>query len=299
VNRSSAVGLIGLGAMGFPIAQRLLDRRRHLVVFDVDAGRIDEVVRLGGSGASSPAVVAAMAQTVLLVLPGPKEVREALLGPGGLLTGTTRPGLVVDLTTSDPAMSREMAAVATASAVDYVDAGILGNPPTARDGRMILLTGGADAALAAAEQVLPDISATRHHVGGVGAGHTAKLAANELFTAQVAAMGEALAILLAAGVQQEAFLAALAGTGGRGAGLADIGTTMLGDPPAVGFALRLAAKDALLTSRLASEHGQPSPLADALAATFNGAAAQHPTADYTSVYQHIVQRRATMVSDHG
>lgn len=299
MNRSSAVGVIGLGAMGFPIAERLLDRRRDLVVFDVDPGRVEKLVRLGAAGASSPAVVAAMAQTVLLVLPGPNEVREALLESGGLLHATTRPGLIVDMTTSDPTVSREMAAAAQAVGASYVDAGVLGNPPTARDGNMILLTGGLDAAVAVAEDALCEISSARHHVGPVGSGHTAKLAANELFTAQVAAMGEALAILDAASVHQLTFLRALAGTGGRGSGLADIGTVMLGQPPAVGFALRLAAKDARLTARLANENSQPAPLAEALATTYEGAAADHPMADYTGVYRHMLKQRTVIESADG
>lgn len=285
MSETLAIGLVGAGAMGHAIGQRLLVRGFRPVVYDIEQARADLLVEAGAIGASSPATIAELAGVVLTVLPNPEAVERAVLGPRGLVSATRSGTVVVDLTTSSPDVSRRVAGELERKGASYVDVGVLGNPPTAAAGTMTLLVGGEERHLKAVRPVLEAISASIRVLGPVGAGHTAKLVANELFLAQVAAMGEALSVLEASGVDPDVFLEALAGVGGRAVGLADIGRVMRSQPSAAGFALRLAAKDARLLAEMAVAAGHPAPLATALRDLYGAAAEREPEADFTGVYR--------------
>lgn len=290
------VGLVGVGAMGEAIARRLLDQGFQPVVCDLDVRRVDALVQRGAVGAGTPATVVTLAGTVLTALPTPEAVDAAVLGQHGLATGAQAGTVVVDLTSSSPDMSRTVSDALAARGAGYLDAGVLGNPPTAEAGTMTLLVGGDGRHLEQVRGVLDAISGRVWHLGAVGSGHAAKIVANELFLAQVAAMGEALGVLERTGGDPDTFLEALAGVGGRAVGLADIGRTMRGDPPPVGFALRLAAKDARLLAELASGAGADAPLSSALRRLYASAAESWPDEDFTRVY--LAQRPAALGQPH-
>lgn len=279
------VGVVGLGAMGGPIVEHLLETGTAVVVFDEDPRKVSDQVARGARAAASVAALADDVDWMLLFLPGPREVSAVA---AGILAGPRRVKGIIDCTTSDPTVSREVGEGLASAGVLYADAGMLGNPPLARTGSLLLLLGATESDARPLMPVLSLVSRKVFYLGRIGGGHAAKLAANELFTSQVAAMAEALAVLGALGVDHGVFLDALSATGGRGVGLADIGRTMLDEPPATGFALRLAAKDVALLDSLAGNSRVSAPVAAALAGLFAAAAENNGDADYTRVYQHIV-----------
>lgn len=282
------VGVVGLGAMGGPVVEHLLEIGASVIVFDEDPSKTSGLVQLGATATTSAAAMADEVDWMLLFLPGPREVSAV---GSEILAAPRRLKGIIDCTTSDPSVSRGVGKRFAQAGVLYADAGMLGNPPLARTGSLLLLLGSTEADAGPLTPLLSLVSRKVFYLGRAGGGHAAKLAANELFTAQVAAMAEALAVLGALDVDHNVFLDALSATGGRGVGLADIGKTMLGEPPATGFALRLAAKDVSLLDALAGNAGVPAPVAAALAGLFAAAAENDGNADYTRVYQHIVQTR--------
>lgn len=286
MSQNFRVGVVGLGAMGGPIVEHLLEIGTGVVVFDEDSRKTRDLVQLGASAAASAAAMADEVDWMLLFLPGPREVSAV---GSEILAGPRRLKGIIDCTTSDPTVSRKMGEKLAVADVLYIDAGMLGNPPLARRGSLLLLLGATEADARPLMPLLSLVSRKVFHLGRTGGGHAAKLAANELFTSQVAAMAEALAVLGALGVDHGVFLDALSETGGRGVGLADIGKTMLNEPPATGFALRLAAKDVALLDALANNSRVSAPVAAALAGLFAAAAENNGDADYTRVYHHIVE----------
>lgn len=283
---AGTIAVVGLGAMGGPLVAHLIERGERVLVSDLDEARVAAAAALGAEAVSIDRA-AALADWVLLSLPGPAAVEAVvgqLLAPGA---GESRLSAIVDLTSSDPSVSRGLADRARALGTRYVDAGVLGNPPLARTGSLILLLGAPAAEVAELDEMLSAISRLQFALGERGAGHAAKLAANELFTAQVAAMAEALTVLDATGADTDVFLEALSATGGRGVGLADIGRTMVGEPPATGFALQLAAKDVRLLHALAGGFERELPVLTGLHQLFDAAAAGRPGEDYTRVYHHL------------
>lgn len=289
---TSSVAFVGVGAMGGPLAEHVLEQGWQVFVYDADPTRVEAVVAVGGKELVDLGTARDKADWIVLSLPGPAEVaatvQEILAGSGT----TARARGILDLTSSEPSTSRALHEQAQTRSIGYLDAGVLGNPPLARTGSLILLLGEREEGLEAYREVLDVVSRATYWLGQPGAGHAAKLAANELFTAQVAAMAEALTVLDGVQADTGVFLDALASTGGRGVGLADIGRTMVGDAPAAGFALRLAAKDVRLFLAMSADLGVELPVLSGLATLYSAASESTPTDDYTRLYHHLARSQS-------
>jgi 3-hydroxyisobutyrate dehydrogenase len=167
----TSCAVVGLGAMGGGVAAKLDAAGSLHAVWDAHPPALDAY--RGGAARGLAAVAACDA--ILLVVPGSAEI-EALLDEG-LAAGP--PGRVlVDLTTSAPDATRRLAARAGEAGLRYLDAGMSGGAAGAAAGRLTLMVGGAEEALAQARPLLETIAARIFHVGPTGAGHAMKLAHN-------------------------------------------------------------------------------------------------------------------------
>lgn len=187
----SGAGVIGLGAMGGPIARHLAGAGIRTVVADLDADAVATAEGHGATAVEDPASVAAAAGVVLVVVATDAQLSEVLTGPRGVFA-TARPGTVVLLCSSAlPATCRELAAAAPAG-VDVLDAALTGGVRSAEAGRLTLLVGGDEAALDAAGPVLDPWTGAVHLLGDVGAGQVGKTVNNIVHWAQISAIGQAL-----------------------------------------------------------------------------------------------------------
>ncbi len=210
------VGVIGLGPMGAAIALRLDEAGFEVVGTSRSAGTrtsaaargiavVDDVPALGtrlreGANGRTP--------VVLLSLPSGPQVREALLGDGGLLHDGDE-FVVIDTSTCDPADARALAEEAAGHAV--VDAPVSGGPEAARAGELSVMTGGRESDLAAADEVLRALSGRLTPCGGPGAGQIAKACNQLVVTANIAAVAEALVTASSLGADPAAVREALLG----------------------------------------------------------------------------------------
>ncbi len=146
------VGLIGVGVMGKLIASRIRDAGHQLYIFDVSKEALSRVSGPNVTVAENPAGIAASTELVLMSLPGPKQVEEAVTGSVGLLT-KARPGAIfVDLSTVDPHTTERMAATAAQKGIGYLDAPVLGRPASV--GEWSLPVGGDPESLAQCIDIL-------------------------------------------------------------------------------------------------------------------------------------------------
>ncbi len=149
---TSSVAFVGVGAMGGPLAEHVLEQGWQVYVYDADPARVEAVVAVGGEELVDLGMARDKADWIVLSLPGPSEVtatvREILAG-----SGTTARG-ILDLTSSEPSTSRALHEQAQMCSIRYLDAGVLGNPPLARTGSLILLLGGREQDLEAYWEVL-------------------------------------------------------------------------------------------------------------------------------------------------
>lgn len=180
--------------MGMPICERLVRAGYQVTAGDRRSQLEPDVLALGASWGGSARAVAVGADVLVTVLPGPAEVRDALLGPDGALAGLRAGATWVDMSTCPPGDGRTLAAEARGRGVRCLDAPLGGDPAAARAGTLRLFVGGDAADVENKRRLLEAIAepAAISHLGGHGAGYLAKLLVNLLWFGQALATAEAL-----------------------------------------------------------------------------------------------------------
>src|SRR3954451_22116711 len=102
----TAVGFIGLGTMGAPMARNVMKAGHTLTVFDLNGEAVRALVANGATAASSPKAVAAASEVVIPMLPDAPDVEAAVPGPNGVLAGLRKGSLYIDMSTIDPATTQ-------------------------------------------------------------------------------------------------------------------------------------------------------------------------------------------------
>ncbi len=207
------IGFIGIGLMGEALVRRLLERGHAVTAGNLEPERLATIVPHGAVAADSPAAVAAASEIVLTCVLHTDAVRSVVLGPRGVAEAPDLAGRVrADLSTADPAVTREMAAALCARAgMGWVDAPVSGGPAAARAGTLAVMAGGDEADVATAMPVLRDLAANVTRMGPVGAGQTTKLINQAIVGTGFVVMAEALALAEAAGIDAAAVPSCLAG----------------------------------------------------------------------------------------
>ena len=254
------IGMIGLGNMGGRMARRLLDAGYEVV------GHDPVTVPAGVTAVATPAEVARAARVVFLSLPDSSVVEPVVRA---LLPGASPGTTVVDLSTASPESTVTLAAEAAAQEVIYLDAGISGGAAAAEKGTLTVMAGGPAEALDAVRPVLGAFAATVHHLGAVGAGHTAKLLNNFLNAVTLSATAEVMVAGQKAGLDLRTLLAAI--NGGSGQSFASTNRfprIVEGDYLEGGLTGRLMTKDVTLYTELLGRLGVPSLHASGPLASF-------------------------------
>jgi len=244
----------------------------------------DARARAQEAGIAAVAELAALpaCDFALLSLPSAELVARTvpqLLGADGLVA-------IVDTTTSEPATSAEMARRCGERGVAFVDAPVSGGRAGARAGRLAAFVGGTEASVAAAEPLLRALTQGGYrHLGGPGAGNVVKLVNNVLAAANLATVGEALAIARAYGVDPAAAAEAVSGaSGGSRASSASYPDWVLSGTFDSGFALGLMARDAALAIDVARQRGEEPALLARVSERWQEALdALGPAADFTEI----------------
>ncbi len=257
----TSVRVIGLGNMGRGMALSLKRAGVDVVGYDaLDATRA-ALAAEGVATLADLAAVCAKADVVILSLPTAAIVEEVVAGPGGILEAA-KPGLlVVDTSTSHPDTTRKLAAALQAAGMAMIDAPVSGGPKGALTGTMTMVIGGSEADVARAMPVLEAMSATRVHVGPVGAGHVTKIINNLLCAAHLLTAGEALRLAQEAGVEPARMLEGInAGSGRSGVTQVNAGTWILNGAFNSGFTMKLMRKDVKLGTDLVASLGLDLPM---------------------------------------
>lgn len=266
------IGFIGIGIMGEAMVRRLLERgHRTVTVWNLEPERLATVVPHGAAAAPTPAAVAAASDIVMLCVLHTEAVRSVVFGENGVAAaGATAGRLLVDLSTADPAATREMAArLRREAGMGWVDAPVSGGPHAARAGALTVMAGGEEAEVARAEQVLRDLAANVTRMGPVGAGQTTKIINQAIVGTGFVLMAEALALAEASGIDAAALPGCLKGGFADSELLRRIYTQMQQrqfDPPA-SYARQLL-KDMKAVKAFAHDVGADLPLVEAAVGRF-------------------------------
>lgn len=263
------IGFIGLGNMGSAAARNLLRAGHDLWVHDVRPDAAPDL-RDRTTRCTSPREVIDHVDTVFTMVIGPAQIDDVVRGPDGLLAGSCDGRLWIDMTTSRPALMRELADEFEAAGGSAVDAPVTGSIDSCIRGDMILFVGGRDEAVTRARPLLEAVGVPRV-VGPYGNGYVAKLVNNQLWFIHAAAIGEAMVAAKVNGLDPDLWWEAMKG------GAAD-SFVMQHDVPSIlaghydpSFRLALCMKDLALVDELLTASGTRAELTRAAHARFGEA----------------------------
>jgi 3-hydroxyisobutyrate dehydrogenase-like beta-hydroxyacid dehydrogenase len=202
------LGFCGLGQMGEPMARRLLAAGHELVVWNRTSPRADPLVSAGARRAEVPAETAADSEAVLTMLATPEALEEVVFGRQGIAAELAPGATLIEMSTIGPAVVAELRRRLGAD-VGLVDAPVLGSVPQATEGTLRFFVGGAPEAFARWAEVL-EAMGEPVHLGPLGAGAAMKIVVNSTLGAIMGAVGEALVLADALGIDERAALDVLA-----------------------------------------------------------------------------------------
>jgi len=242
------------------MAKNLLKAGHMLVVYDILAAPVRELVEAGATAGESPKDVASRSELIITMLPNSPHVKQAVLGKNGVIEGAKSGSVLVDMSSIAPLMSREVSAALAGKGIEMLDAPVSGGEPKAIDGTLAIMVGGKEAVFEKVKDVLLKMGASAVLCGEIGAGNVTKLANQIIVALNIAAMSEAFVLATKAGVDPERVFNAIKG------GLA--GSTVLNaKAPMVlegnykpGFRIELHIKDLQNALDTAHETGVPIPL---------------------------------------
>jgi 3-hydroxyisobutyrate dehydrogenase len=285
------IGFVGLGQMGLPMARRLADRGHRVLGFDVATGTAELLAGSGVELAPDLSNLGRRCRAVILMLPGSDIVELVLTGSG--LLGALEPGsLVIDMSSSEPRRTRELAVLATSRGIDLVDAPVSGGVTGAQRGTLTAMVGGARQAVNRAQPVLGVLAARVVHAGEVGSGHAVKALNNLMSATHLLATSEALLAGRAFGLDVATILDIVNGSSGRSGSTDNKWPNfILPQTYDSGFNLRLMLKDMRIALELAHEAGVPAALSEASVQLWATAADElDPAADHTEIARWIEAR---------
>ena len=279
------IGFIGLGAMGSPIARRLLSAGHPMTVCDLDAVVVAEFVAAGARAARTPADAAAASDVVISIVPDAPDVEAVALGPNGLIEGL-RPGMIyVDMSTVDPTTTRRIGARMKAAGVRMIDSPVGRTTRHAEEGRLVLMLGGDDADIAEVQPIFNRLADTFVRCGALGGGSATKVVNNFLALTCCAVSAEAFALGVRAGLSVEHMLTVFGSTMAANAqALTAYPQFALAGNTVPGFMVALGHKDLRLALGMATEYGITAPVGAAAFEAFGEARRQgHDRDDVTSI----------------
>lgn len=281
----TTVGFIGLGRMGNPMANRLIAAGYELTVYDTVAASVDALVASGAKAAPSPKAVADAAELLFASLPTPDVVREVAIGENGVIRGT-RVRIFVDLSTTGPRTSAEVAAALAATGrITMVDCPVSGGVGGATKGTLTLMVSGPDEACNEIEPLLKHFGKIFRCGDKPGQAQVVKLANNVMSVAAMAVCCEALVLGARAGVDPKLMMDVINVSSGRsGASQDKIPRYMLPRTFDFGFSTALSQKDTRLCLDEAEALGVPMIVGNAARQVLTMTrAAFGPDADFTNM----------------
>lgn len=294
------IGLVGLGAMGGPIARNFVNSGQPLIVRDANPAAQERFLGDHPSviGATSFADFA-KCDVVVLVLPTSDIVDAVVLGEGGLLSQLREGSTIIDMGSSIPDRTQKLAEVAAAHGIRVVDAPVSGGVGRALQADLAVMAGGDPEAV---EAVLPLLQATGTaiiHVGPVGSGHAAKALNNLLAANGLVAAAEAMLVGRKFGIDPATLLAVINASSGRNqATETKYEKFVLSGTFDSGFAATLMRKDIGIALDLARSQDVSTLLGDTLGKIWETAVeGLAPGADQTEVVRYLGE--IAQVSLHG
>ncbi len=278
---STVLGFVGLGSMGSAMAPRLASAGHSVIGFDQSAEAGKSLIEAGGEMAGSVAEVGERCDIVFLSLPTPQIVHDVALGEGGVAAGSPR--IIVDLSTTGPRMSAQIAEQLNEAGIILADAPVSGGRPGALAGTLALMVACPTPVWEEIEPLLANLGKTFHVGEEAGQGQMMKLINNIMSVSALAITSEGMALGVKAGLDPKLMLDVINVSSGRNSATVDkFPRSVLTRGFDYGFATGLSLKDVRLCLDEAEALGVPMPTGTAARTMLNFTNARYgPESDFT------------------
>ena len=196
------IGFIGLGNMGRPLAERLL-KKYQLYIYDLEEENLNFFVSHGAIKCLSPSEIASNTDKVFLCLPTSSIVEKVINGDKGILKTAKQNSFIIDMTTGEPEITRELSKKLLLRDINFIDAPVSGGPKGARLGNIAIMIGGTEKQFSIIKPIMDDISSNIFYAGEIGSGHAIKAGNNLLNLICRMATFEVISMLVKDGVDPE------------------------------------------------------------------------------------------------
>jgi 3-hydroxyisobutyrate dehydrogenase len=206
-----SIGWIGTGVMGASMCGHLVQAGYPVTLHTRTKAKARPLLEHGASWGESPRAVAAASEIIITMVGFPADVRDVYFGAGNILAGAQPGSALVDMTTTEPSLSREIAAAASTRGFQAVDAPVSGGDVGARNATLSIMMGGERAAIERVQPVLARLGKTMVHQGGPGTGQHAKLCNQMVIAGTMIGVCESLLYGFKAGLDLPTLLESIQG----------------------------------------------------------------------------------------
>lgn len=295
---NTTIGFIGLGNMGSPMARNIIAKGHKLVVYDVHQEPLTALEEYGTKTASSPQEVADQVECLITMLPNNAAVQEAYCGDRGILKSVKKGAMLIDSSTIDPDLSKNVAKSAEERGAMFLDAPVSGGVNAARQGKLTFMVGGPTELFPAAQEILFTMGANVVHCGPVGSGQTAKLCNNMLLAVSMIGTAEAMNLGIRLGLDPKLLMNIFNSSTGRcwaSEVYCPVPGTLENVPSSNnykgGFGTKLMLKDLTLAQDMATRTTTPTPLGSLAQEVYSNMINRgFADKDFSSVYQFIKEQ---------
>ena len=253
------LGFIGLGNMGGPMVQRLLDAGHQVTGYNRTRSRAQWLLDLGMDWADTPREASQSAEVTFTMVRDTEALQAVAQGANGLLAGLGPGNIYLEMSTVSPASSQELAQQVADKGARMLDAPVSGSVITLKAGQLSIMVGGDREAYEQVRPVLLDIGPTVNYVGGSGLAVMMKIAVNLSLPVQILALCEGLLLAEKSGISREVALEVLLNSVVASPALKYRAPLILDPPPEPLFDVNMIQKDLLLALEMGQRLGVPLP----------------------------------------
>ncbi|KMY56065.1 oxidoreductase [Bacillus sp. FJAT-27231] len=253
------IGFIGTGVMGKSMAGHLQKAGHQLFLYTRTKEKAEELLNKGAVWCKTPAEVARQTEVVFTIVGEPHDVEEVYLGAEGILAGSSEGQMVIDMTTSQPSLARNIYEKAREKGVEALDAPVSGGDTGAKNGTLAIMVGGSKAAFEKALPLFETIGSNIVYQGEAGAGQHTKMSNQIAIATNMIGVCEALLYAQKAGLDLDNVLKSIS-TGAAGSwSLSNLAPRMIQGDFAPGFYVKHFIKDMKIAIEEAEKMGLELP----------------------------------------
>jgi 3-hydroxyisobutyrate dehydrogenase len=204
--QQTRIGWIGVGVMGQSMCGHLLSEEYRTTIHTRTRAKAQPLLDRGAGWADSPRKVADQSDVVFTMVGFPRDVRDVYFSADGILAGTRPESLLVDMTTTEPTLAREISEAARAKQAQSVDAPVSGGDVGARNRALSIMVGGDEEAVTAVMPLFQILGKNIVHQGGPGAGQHTKMCNQIVIAGTMVGVCESLVYAHKAGLDPELML---------------------------------------------------------------------------------------------